>query len=119
MLGQATVALSAYYPKAMLGRKERTAFADGIKMVNGQVGRLAADLAPRTLAPYLAAQLLPRRVKVWVWLALLPAVGGGALMHRASVAVRRQDAAVKAGSLEGHAFGNSGSGRDGAMTFAK
>ena len=103
----------------MLRCKERAAFADGIKVVNGQVCRLAADLAPRTLAAYLAAQSLPRRIKVWVRLPLLPAVGGGALVHRASVAVRRQDAAVKAGSLEGHAFGNSGSGRDGAMTFAK
>lgn len=88
-------------------------------MVNGQVAGLAAHLTPRTVASYLAAQLLPRWVKVWVRLPLLPAVGGGALVHRASVAVRRQDAAVKAGSLEGHAFGNSGSGRDGAMTFAK
>jgi hypothetical protein len=86
----------------MLRRKERTAFAERIKMVNRQVRGLAADFTPRTLAPYLAAELLPRRVKVWVWLPLLPSVGRSALVHRASVAVRRQDAAVKAGPLEGH-----------------
>lgn len=88
-------------------------------MVNGQVRGLAAHLTPRTLAPYLAAELLPRRVKVWVWLPLLPSVGRSALVHRASVAVRRQDAAVKAGSLEGQGRGNSGRGSPGAITFAK
>jgi hypothetical protein len=88
-------------------------------MVNRQVRGLAAHLTPRTLAPYLAAELLPRRVKVWVWLPLLPSVSCSALVHRASVAVRRKDAAVKAGSLEGHAFGNSGRGSPGAITFAK
>lgn len=103
----------------MLRCKERTPFTERIKVVNGQVRGLAAHLTPRTLAPYLAAELLPRRVKVWVWLPLLPSVGRSALVHRASVAVRRQDAAVKAGSLKGHAFGNSGKGNPGAITFAK
>jgi hypothetical protein len=103
----------------MLWCKQWAAFADWVKVVHGQVFGCAAHLTPRALAPYLAAELLPRRVKVWVWLPLLPSVGRSALVHRASVAVRRQDAAVKAGSLEGHAFGNSGSGSPGAITFAK
>ena len=88
-------------------------------MVHGQVAGLAADFTPRALASDLVAQFLPRRVKVWIGSAFLPPALRRSSMRLASVADHRQHAAVKAGSLEGHAFGNSGSGSPGAMTFAK
>jgi len=119
VLGQATVARSAYYPKPMLRCNERTAFAEWVKVVNGQVGGLAAYLAPRTLTSHLAAQLAPRWVKVWVRLAFLPSALRRSSMGLASVADHRQHAAVKARSLEGHALGNSGSVRYGAITLAR
>jgi hypothetical protein len=81
VLGQATVARSAAYPKPVFGRKEWPALADWVKVIHGQVVGLAADLTPRTLAADLAAQLLPGWIKVWVWLPFLPAIVGGALVH--------------------------------------
>jgi len=104
VLGQATVARSAYYPKPMLWREQRTAFADWVKVVHGQVGGLAADLAPRTLAPNLGAELLPCRVKVGVGSAFLPSRLRRSSMLLASVAHHRERAAVKARTLEGHAL---------------
>ena len=103
----------------MLRCKERTAFAERIKMVNGQVAGLAAHLTPRTLAANLAAQFLPGWVQVWVRSVLLPPALRRSSMRLASVTHHRQDAAVKAGSLEGHAFGNSGTLRNGAITVAR
>ena len=88
-------------------------------MVHGQVAGLAAYLTPRTLASDLAAQFLPRWVQVGIGSAFLPPALRRSSMRLASVANHRQHAAVQAGSLEGHAFGNSGNGRDGAITFAK
>jgi hypothetical protein len=103
----------------MLWCKQWAALADRIKVIHGQVFGCAADLTPRTLAPDLAAQFLPGWVSVWVGSAFLPPALRGRSMRLASVAHHREHAAVKAGSLEGHAFGNSGNGRDGAITFAK
>jgi hypothetical protein len=72
-------------------------------VVNGQVGGLAADLAPRTLAADLGAEFLPRWVKVGIWSAFLPPALRRSSMRLASVADIRQDTAVKARTLEGHA----------------
>jgi len=103
----------------MLWGEQWAALADRIKVVHGQVSGLAADFAPRSLAPDLAAQLAPRRVKVRIGLALLPLRLGCRSMCLASVAHHREDTAVKAGTLEAHAFGNAGSGTNGAITFAR
>ena len=88
-------------------------------MVHGQVAGSAAHLTPATLASDLAAQLLPGWVKVGVWSALFPPALRRRSMRLASVADHRQHAAVKARPLKGHAFGNSGRGSPGAITFAK
>jgi hypothetical protein len=103
----------------VLWGNKRTAFADRIKVVNRQVAGCAAHLTPTTLASDLAAQLLPGWVKVGVWSALFPPALRRRSMCLASVAHHRQHAAVKARPLEGHAFGNSGRGSPGAITFAK
>ena len=103
----------------MLWGEEWAALADRVKVVHGQVGGLATDFAPRTLAPDLTAQLAPRWVSVGIGSALLPLGLGCRSMCLASVAHHRQDSAVKAGTLEGHAFGNAGSGTNGAITFAR
>ena len=117
--GHATVAGSTYYAKPMLWGEQWAALADRIKVVHGQVGGLATDFAPRSLAPDLAAQLAPRWVGVGVWSAFLPPALGCRSMCLASVAHHREDTAVKAGTLEAHAFGNAGSGTNGAITFAR
>jgi hypothetical protein len=113
------VARSTYYAKPMLWGEQWAALADRVKVVHGQVSGLATDFAPRSLAPDLAAQLAPRRIGVWVRSALLPLRLGCRSMCLASVAHHRQHTAVKTGALEGHAFGNSGSGTNGAITFAR
>ena len=119
VLGHTTMTRSAYYPKPMFWRNERTALAEWVKVVHGQVGGLAAYLTPRTLASHLAAQLAPRWVKVGVRSAFLPPALRRSSMCLASVANHRQHAAIQAGSLEGHAFGNSGMLSEGAMTAAR
>lgn len=118
VLGHTTVARSAYYPKPMFWREQRPALAERIKVVDRQVRRLAADLAPRTLAADLCAELLPGWVKVGVRLAFFPPAHCSCAVRRASVAHRGEHAAVKTRTLEGHAFGKSGSGMDGAMIRA-
>ena len=119
MRGLATVARSAYYTQAMFLGEQRTALAERVKVVHGQVSGLAADFAPRMLAPHLAAQLAPRRVKVGVGSVLFPPALRRSSMGLASVAHHRQRAAIKARPLEAHAFGKSGMLNDGAMTAAR
>lgn len=118
MFGQPTVALTTYYPKPMLWRKERSAFADWIKVVDGQVARTAAHLTPRPLAPDLAAQFLPGWIKIRVRAPFLPPTHRGCAVRGASVAHRGEHAAVKTRSLERHAFGKSGNWMVGAMIRA-
>ena len=113
------VARSTYYAKPVFWREQWAALANRIKVVHGQVGGLATDFAPRSLAPDLAAQLAPRWIGVGVRSALLPLRLGCRTMCLASVAHHREDTAVKTGTLEGHAFGNAGSGTNGAITFAR
>jgi hypothetical protein len=95
----------------MLRCKQWSALRDWVKVVNGQVIRLAAHLAPRALTPNQGTQFLPGWIEIGVRASSLPAGLSGCSMSRAAIPNVSEHATVKARSVEGHVFGKFGSAR--------